>query len=288
VRHNSGVALSSHDRKILWSLSGNACAHCRAQLVEAPAAAGDLHAIIGRECHIVARAPLGPRGSSGSRQDLDGYDNLILLCANCHAVVDGQPDRFTPEELRRIKSDHEQRIRSQRAPSILDISLRGRDEPIQLQPIASGDALLRLLGPSYSWVHDYPDGLWPTQRELVGCQATFAVLAGLRTLGTTAQRLCGSRRTLPGPPLVGDFLQACQVGSEAYDDIGPNGYLDGGQHLQEHINSLLVDENLATYAAKRQLTLAGNGSELPWAEAVVKVIDVHEASTQASATSSLA
>jgi hypothetical protein len=245
-----GVAISDRNRKILWSLSGNACARCQAQLVEAPAATGDPHAIVGRECHIVAQAPLGPRGSSGSRNDLDGYDNLILLCANCHAVVDGQPDRFTPEELRRIKSAHEQSVRSQRVPSMLDVSLRGRDEPVLLEPIASGDALLRLLGSSDSSVHDYPDGLSATQRELVG-----------------------------------DFLQSCQDWSEAYDDIGPKGQLEGGQHLQEHINSLLVDENLAVFAAKRRLTLAGNGRELPWFETIVKIIDVHEAGAQASGRS---
>lgn len=249
MRHNGGVAISSHNRKILWSLSGNACARCRAQLVEAPAASGDPHAIVGRECHIVAQAPLGPRGSSGSRHDLDGYDNLILLCANCHAVVDGQPDRFTPEDLRRIKSAHEQSVRSQRVPSMPDVALRGRDEPVLLEPIASGDALLRLLGPSDSWVRDHPDGLSATQRELVG-----------------------------------DFLQSCQDWSEAYDDIGPKGHLEGGQQLQEHINSLLVDESLAVFAAKRRLTLAGNGRELPWFEAVVKIINVHEAGTQTSAT----
>jgi hypothetical protein len=250
VRHNARVAISSHNRKVLWSLSGNACARCHAQLVEAPSAAGDPHAIVGRECHIVAQAPLGPRGSSGSRHDIDGYDNLILLCANCHAVVDGQPDTFAPEELRHIKSAHEQRVRSQRVPSMLDISLSGRDAPVRLEPIASGDVLLRILGSSDSWVHDYPDGLSSTQRELVG-----------------------------------DFLQSCQDWSEAYGDIGPKGHLDGGQELYEHINSLLVDHNLAIFAAKRQLTLAGNGTELPWSEAVVKIIDVHEAGTQASAAS---
>ncbi|HEV2997484.1 MAG TPA: hypothetical protein VGX16_00130, partial [Solirubrobacteraceae bacterium] len=97
------VAISSHTRKILWSFSGNACAHCDTQLVMTPSAADDRHAIIGRECHIVAQAPSGPRGMDGSRQDLDGYDNLILLCANCHAHVDGQPARFPPEKLCELK-----------------------------------------------------------------------------------------------------------------------------------------------------------------------------------------
>jgi hypothetical protein len=241
------VAISAHTRKILWSLSGNACARCAARLVEGAAAAGDPHAIVGRECHIVARAPLGPRGTSGSRDDLDGYDNLILLCANCHAIVDGQPQEFPPDELQRLKKTHEQSVRVMGDPSMLDISLRGRDAPIQLEPILSGDVLLSLVGPAASWVHDYPDGLSETQRELVG-----------------------------------DFLESCRDWSEAYDDIGPKGQLDGGQRLQEHINSLLVDEELAVFAGTRQLVFVGNGKEVPWREAMIRIVDVRGAGVRPS------
>lgn len=59
---NVRVAITNHTRKILWSLSGNACARCGTSLVRAPDAVGDVHAIVGRECHIVAQAPGGPRG----------------------------------------------------------------------------------------------------------------------------------------------------------------------------------------------------------------------------------
>jgi 5-methylcytosine-specific restriction endonuclease McrA len=98
------MAISAHTRKILWSFSGNACARCGTQLVTTPVAADDRHAIVGRECHIVAQAPSGPRGMSGPRQDLDDYENLILLCANCHAVVDWQPAQFPPEKLRELNT----------------------------------------------------------------------------------------------------------------------------------------------------------------------------------------
>jgi len=192
-----GVAISSHTRKILWSFSGNACARCGTQLVMTPADADDRHAIVGRECHIVAQAPSGPRGMDGSRHDLDGYDNLILLCANCHAVVDGQSAQFPPEKLRELKEAHEQRVRSRGAmPSMLDIAWRGRDQPVQLEPVLSGDALLQRLASSDSSTHAYPDHMSESQREAVG-----------------------------------DFLQACQDWSEAYDDIGPKGRVEGGQDL---------------------------------------------------------
>jgi hypothetical protein len=109
-RNNGVVAISDPTRKVLWSLAGNACALCDVSLVYAPEAVGDTHAIVGRECHIVARAQRGPRGDAGPREQIDAYDNLILLCANCHAVVDGQTERFPPHELRRLKREHEQHV----------------------------------------------------------------------------------------------------------------------------------------------------------------------------------
>lgn len=69
---------------------------------------GDLrHAVVGQECHIVARSATGPRGTDGERDDLDGYTNLILLCATCHALVDSQPGTYTLDVLRRLKAKHE-------------------------------------------------------------------------------------------------------------------------------------------------------------------------------------
>jgi hypothetical protein len=104
------VAITDHTRKVLWSLSGNASARCDEPFVRAPEAAHDSHAIVGRERHVIARSAGGPRGGSGPRVALDAYENLILLCANCHAIVDAQPERFTPNEARRIEAEHESKI----------------------------------------------------------------------------------------------------------------------------------------------------------------------------------
>ncbi len=64
--------------------------------------------MVGEICHIQAARPDGPRydphQSAGERH---GYDNLVLLCANHHKVIDDDPVAYSMERLRQIKSDHE-------------------------------------------------------------------------------------------------------------------------------------------------------------------------------------
>lgn len=60
---------------------------------------------------------------------------------------------------------------------------------------------------------------------------------------------------------VGSFFQACQDQSEAYEDIGPKGRIEGGQDLQELIDTLLMDEDLGIFVAcgnSRSLAMATN------------------------------
>lgn len=65
-------------------------------------------AIVGRVCHIKAARPGGPRFDPGqTAQDRHGFDNLILLCANHHAIIDDDPEAYTVERLAKMKADHE-------------------------------------------------------------------------------------------------------------------------------------------------------------------------------------
>lgn len=61
--------------------------------------------------HIVAFRPAGPRGRktrpSGSAH---AHENLMLLCHECHRLIDTHPDRYTTRTLRLFKRQHEQRI----------------------------------------------------------------------------------------------------------------------------------------------------------------------------------
>ena len=62
--------------------------------------------------HIVAFRRAGPRGeapiSSAERNDLS---NLMLLCPQCHKLIDDNPDLYPVEALQGFKKDHEDRIR---------------------------------------------------------------------------------------------------------------------------------------------------------------------------------
>jgi hypothetical protein len=86
-------AYTDRTLKLLWGRSGGRCAmpNCRVELL-ADATGYDPIVVIGEIAHIAAISDHGPRAEAGldnsSRND---YENLILLCQNCHAQIDGQP-----------------------------------------------------------------------------------------------------------------------------------------------------------------------------------------------------
>jgi len=238
------MAITVHARKVLWALSNNQCARCEAMLVRGPEADGDVHAIVGQECHIVARSLAGPRGEAEPRGGVDGIDNLILLCANCHAVVDGQLEKWTPEALRALKRDHEQKVSRAALPrSPFAFEIRGREKPITINRITTGDEFLSLLRRGYSRMHETPNGMTSIQREKVGA-----------------------------------FLQNAFDWSEIVDEIGPQGELEAGGQLQEELDDLAV-EGILVYGALRILACrtADEEASTPWPEAAIRVVHEHEA-----------
>jgi hypothetical protein len=61
-------------------------------------------------CHIKAANENGPRyDREQSAAERHGYDNLILMCANHHVVVDDDPEAYTVERLLKMKIEHENR-----------------------------------------------------------------------------------------------------------------------------------------------------------------------------------
>lgn len=92
--------------KRLFARSGNRCAFpkCISPIVQG-------NTVIGEICHIKAANQKGPRyDAQQSAIERHGYDNLILLCANHHTVVDDDPTAYTVERLVKMKSEHENRI----------------------------------------------------------------------------------------------------------------------------------------------------------------------------------
>ncbi len=61
--------------------------------------------------HIVAFSTGGPRGHDPARpQDLHEPQNLMLLCRECHKLVDDHPGRYPVSVLKEYKYSHEKRI----------------------------------------------------------------------------------------------------------------------------------------------------------------------------------
>lgn len=56
--------------------------------------------------HIFAASDTGPRANPGlTEQERGAYENLILLCANCHTIVDKVPDDYPDSLMRQWKRD---------------------------------------------------------------------------------------------------------------------------------------------------------------------------------------
>lgn len=63
--------------------------------------------------HIIAASGKGPRADATVTQaDKGSYDNLILLCANCHTTIDKAPADFPDNMIREWKRKHVERINS--------------------------------------------------------------------------------------------------------------------------------------------------------------------------------
>jgi hypothetical protein len=64
---------------------------------------------VGQAAHIVAKKVRGPRGAVAldDGRDLNRYENLVLLCAHHHAIVDRQVRTHSVEDLRTWKAEHE-------------------------------------------------------------------------------------------------------------------------------------------------------------------------------------
>lgn len=79
----------------------------RSLVIEAAPGAADYN--IAEAAHIVAEQPGGPRGATDRPADIDGIDNLVLLCPSDHRTIDkGDGPRLWPRrKLLQLKRDHE-------------------------------------------------------------------------------------------------------------------------------------------------------------------------------------
>lgn len=99
------IELKTH--KIIWGSSGNMCAFpdCKRKLLINDGSYDT--SVVGQEAHIISKGKNGPRGDSELPLELrDKSDNIILLCADHHKIIDDHPERYTIEMLREFKANH--------------------------------------------------------------------------------------------------------------------------------------------------------------------------------------
>jgi HEAT repeat protein len=154
------MTISSKTRKLLWGRSGNRCALCQRLLYEEESEI-DVAVILGEECHIVAKNNKGPRGNSEKpREELDSYENLIILCPTHHELVDKQFKKYTTSYLGDMKKSHEawveetlsRRDKNRPSPKINNILLYLRNiiyefEHLSLSPIENRKLPVDILAP---------------------------------------------------------------------------------------------------------------------------------------------
>lgn len=104
---------TSNIERQLWAGSGGFCQNpsCNRPLLHDHDGS---QVNISNKAHIIGQGKSGPRSLHELRAhiEIDGYENLLMLCSICHHVVDELEKKFSVEELRNWKSNHEDRIRN--------------------------------------------------------------------------------------------------------------------------------------------------------------------------------
>lgn len=89
-------------KRELYVKSGNRCSICRNTLYT------DTDSWIGEVAHIEAVNPGGARYNPMlSTEQVNSFDNLILVCCNCHKEIDSNPMMYTVEYLKNLKHESE-------------------------------------------------------------------------------------------------------------------------------------------------------------------------------------
>lgn len=100
------MPFAEKDVKLLWGRAAGICSNpgCRTKLTAV--GAGSVSFLTGEMAHQIAQSPRGPRG--GAAPGSDEYDNLLLLCPQCHRMIDKAPEgTFPVEVLKDWKQTHE-------------------------------------------------------------------------------------------------------------------------------------------------------------------------------------
>ncbi|NVK21215.1 MAG: hypothetical protein HWD86_01740 [Kangiellaceae bacterium] len=101
---------SAHTQRRLFSSSAGYCQNpsCVEELfIDTPS--GSFH--IAELAHVFAASDKGPRAKPElSKEERGTFDNLIVLCSNCHTKVDKAPSDFPDSMMRKWKVEHANKL----------------------------------------------------------------------------------------------------------------------------------------------------------------------------------
>lgn len=235
------MPITDKTRKILWGRSGNRCAKCKRELV-IEATPTDTDSVVGEECHIISPHKGGPRyDETLSKQQIDNYENLILLCRTHHKLIDDQYESYTCYKVREMKKNHEQWVSEQLSndQKIKPIKFRRaqKDTPSYLIRLKTGQQILNLILNSHMLlpVNDEPK----TQNEV---------------------------------DIIGDFYQTCQDLADLSSDLEPKQIISAAFALTQMIEELELAGFWVFGAKEIQMIEGGNLEPANWNVAHISLV----------------
>lgn len=101
------MSIPDKDTLRLFSYSAGLCNFCKVQIIEEHF---ESVSNFGERAHIYGKRK-GSARFIDQNPDNNSYQNLILLCAKHHKLIDDHPTHYPVNNLLAIKTDHEMRIR---------------------------------------------------------------------------------------------------------------------------------------------------------------------------------
>lgn len=102
--------IPAYTRDQIWGQAGGCCEMCSKPLDRGGAYKN--RGNYSNMAHIRAYSQDGPRfDKSQSDDDRNSFENLMLLCPDCHEAIDSNPEKYPVEDLVRLKTDRERSIR---------------------------------------------------------------------------------------------------------------------------------------------------------------------------------
>ena len=107
--------------------------HCQNPSCNAPLFDGSTDVHFAELAHIIPAGDKGPRADATvPKEERGDAANLVLLCANCHTLIDKKPADFPAEVMRSWKKAHREKIAATFATDVVETreAARAKVEPM--------------------------------------------------------------------------------------------------------------------------------------------------------------